>query len=45
MAGRTGGKRVKGVNLEIVRVIPEQNVILLRGSIPGYNGSTVIIER
>ena len=45
MAGRTGGKRVKGVNLEIVRVIPEQNVVLLRGSIPGYNGSTVIIER
>lgn len=45
MAGRTGGSRVKGVNLQILKVVADQNLLIVKGSIPGYNGSTVIIER
>jgi large subunit ribosomal protein L3 len=45
MAGRTGGSRVKGVNLQILKVVADQNLLIIKGSIPGYNGSTVIIER
>lgn len=45
MAGRTGGARVKLQNLEIVKVLPEQNIILVKGSIPGAKGSFVIVEK
>lgn len=44
MAGRMGGDRVKLVNLQIVKVIPEQNLVLLKGAIPGAKGSYVTIE-
>jgi len=45
MAGRMGGKRVKVVNLEILKIILEKNLVLVKGAIPGHNGSYVIIER
>lgn len=45
MAGRMGNKRVKITNLEIVKIIPEKNLILLKGAIPGFNGATVILEK
>jgi large subunit ribosomal protein L3 len=45
MAGRTGGERVKVLNVRVLKVVPEQNLILLSGSIPGANNSTVIIEK
>jgi len=45
MAGRMGGNRVKVINLEIVRIILEKNLVLVKGAIPGANGSYVIIER
>jgi large subunit ribosomal protein L3 len=44
MAGRMGGKRVETLNLKVVKVLPEQNLILISGSIPGAIGSYVIIE-
>lgn len=44
MAGRTGGDRVKLLNLEIVKLIPEQNIMLVKGAVPGAKGSFVIIE-
>jgi len=44
-AGRTGGKRAKAQNLSIFKILPEKNVLLLKGSIPGYNGSYVVVER
>jgi large subunit ribosomal protein L3 len=44
MAGRMGGKRVKVQALEIVKIFPEKNYILVNGSVPGYNGSTVLIH-
>ncbi|HON18307.1 MAG TPA: 50S ribosomal protein L3 [Salinivirgaceae bacterium] len=44
MAGRTGGKRVKVIDLQIVKIIPENNLILVKGSVPGAKGSYLIIE-
>ena len=45
MAGRTGGTRVKVRNLKVVKVFPEQNLLLIGGAIPGHKGSFVIIEK
>jgi large subunit ribosomal protein L3 len=45
MAGRTGGDRVKLMNLKVMQIIPEKNLILVSGSIPGANNSTVILEK
>jgi len=44
MAGRMGGKRVEALNLKIVKVLADQNLVLISGSIPGAIGSYVIIE-
>jgi large subunit ribosomal protein L3 len=44
MAGQTGTKTVKILNLRIVKIIPENNMILLKGSVPGSKGSYVVIE-
>lgn len=45
MAGRTGGDRVKSTNLQVMKIIPEKNLILVSGSVPGPKNSTVIIEK
>lgn len=45
MAGRMGGNRVKAINVQILKLIPEKNLIIAKGSIPGYNGSYLKIER
>lgn len=45
MAGRTGGDRVKIINLRVLKVIPESNLLLVKGSIPGAKGSYIIIEK
>jgi large subunit ribosomal protein L3 len=45
MAGRMGGERVKTKNLKIVKLLPEMNLILIQGSVPGHKGSFVIIEK
>jgi large subunit ribosomal protein L3 len=45
MAGRMGNDRVKVINLQIVKLIPENNLILIKGAVPGANGSYVILER
>ncbi|MDL2312260.1 50S ribosomal protein L3 [Bacteroidales bacterium OttesenSCG-928-B11] len=45
MAGRTGGNRVKMINLEIIKIVKEKNLILVKGSVPGPNGSYLIVER
>jgi len=44
MAGQTGNKNVKILNLKVVKIIPENNLLLLKGSIPGAKGSYVIVE-
>lgn len=45
MAGRTGGDRVKNTNLRVLKIIPEKNLLLVSGSIPGAKNSFVIIEK
>lgn len=45
MAGRTGGDRVKMINLQVIKIVPEKNLIVVKGSVPGPNGSYVIVER
>jgi len=45
MAGQTGNKRVKIINLQIIKIVKEKNLLLVKGAIPGANGSYVIIER
>jgi len=44
MAGHMGGDRVKVFNLEIVKVIPENNLLVVKGSVPGAKGSYLILE-
>ena len=45
MAGQMGNERVTVQNLRVVKVIPEHNVIMIKGSIPGCKGSIVLIEK
>jgi large subunit ribosomal protein L3 len=45
MAGRMGGDRVKIKNLRVVKLVPDQHLILIKGAIPGHNGSFIIIEK
>ncbi|KYG76520.1 MULTISPECIES: 50S ribosomal protein L3 [Roseivirga] len=45
MAGRTGGDRVTVINLRVMKVVPEKNLIVISGSIPGAKNSTVILEK
>ncbi len=45
MAGRTGGDRVKIQNLKVVKLIPEKNLLLISGSLPGHNNNFVLLEK
>ncbi|MCL2098655.1 MAG: 50S ribosomal protein L3 [Bacteroidales bacterium] len=44
LPGRMGGENVKILNLKVLKVIPESNLLLVKGSIPGAKGSYLIIE-
>ncbi len=44
-AGHMGSERVKMQNLQIVKVLPEQNLLLIKGAIPGHKGSFVMVEK
>ncbi len=45
MGGRTGGDRVKMISLKVLKTIPESNLLLVKGSVPGAKGSYLIIEK
>ncbi len=45
MAGHMGVDRVKMINLQILKIVTEKNLIVIKGSVPGANGSYVIVER
>ena len=45
MAGRMGGTQITVKNLLVVQIIPESNLVLIRGSVPGYNNSYVEISK
>jgi large subunit ribosomal protein L3 len=45
MAGQTGAKTVKVLNLQVMKIVPEKNLLVVKGSVPGPNNSYVKIER
>lgn len=45
LPGRMGGERRTVLNLSVVRVLPEQNFVLVRGAVPGANGSLVLVRK
>lgn len=45
MAGRTGGDRVKVMNLKVVKIYPEKNLVLVSGPVPGAKNSYLILEK
>jgi large subunit ribosomal protein L3 len=45
LGGRDGGSQRTVANLEVVKILPEENLILVKGAIPGFNGSTVYIVK
>ena len=44
MAGHMGNARVKVFNLKVVKILPENNIIVVKGSVPGARGSYVLVE-
>ena len=44
MAGHMGNERVKVFNLQVVKLIPENNLLVVKGSVPGAKGSYLILE-
>jgi len=45
MAGRMGGDQVTTFNHAIVKIVPEENLLVIKGALPGANGSLVIIRQ
>ena len=45
MAGRMGGDRVKMINLQVMKIDADKNLVVVKGSVPGPNGSYLILER
>ena len=45
MAGQMGHAKVKVTNLRIIKLVKEKNLMIVKGSVPGPNGSYLIIER
>jgi len=45
MAGRMGGERVKVENLKVYKVVPEKNLLVVKGCVPGHKNAFVIIEK
>jgi len=45
MAGRTGGKTITKKNLEVLKIFPDENLLLIKGAVPGHKGSFVVIQK
>jgi large subunit ribosomal protein L3 len=45
MAGRMGGSQVKVQNLKVFKIFPEQNLLLVKGAVPGCKGSIIVLEK
>ena len=45
MAGQMGNKRCTVQNLQVIKILPENNLLMVKGSVPGCKGSIVIIEK
>jgi large subunit ribosomal protein L3 len=45
LAGRMGGDRIKTTNLKVVKILADQNLILISGSVPGAKNATIILQK
>jgi len=45
MAGRMGGDKVKVQNLRVLKVVPEKNLLVVKGAVPGHKNSFIIIQK
>ena len=45
MAGQMGNQRVTVQNLQVIKILPEHNLLMVKGSIPGHKGSIVLVEK
>ena len=45
MAGQTGNSKVKVLNLRVIKIIPEKNLLVVKGCVPGHKNSYVIIQK
>ena len=45
MAGQTGSAKVKTLNLKVIKVMTEENLLLVKGSVPGHNNSYIIVQK
>ncbi|RNL85190.1 50S ribosomal protein L3 [Sinomicrobium pectinilyticum] len=45
MAGRTGAERVTVENLKVLKVVPEKNLIVIKGCVPGHKNAYVIVQK
>ncbi len=45
MAGRMGGEKVKVQNLRVLKVVPEKNLLVVKGAIPGHKNSYITLEK
>lgn len=45
MAGRTGGRRVKILNLRVLKIYPDKNLVAVSGSVPGAKNSYIVLEK
>ena len=45
MAGQTGNHRVSAINIQVVKILSERNIIVVKGSVPGAKGSIVVLEK
>ena len=45
MAGQTGNSKVTVQNLKVLKVVPEKNLLVLKGAVPGHKNSFVIIRK
>jgi large subunit ribosomal protein L3 len=45
MAGRMGGDKVKVENLRVLKIVPEKNLIVIKGCVPGHKNAYVIIQK
>ncbi len=45
MAGQMGNSKVKVLNLRVIKVVPEKNLLLVRGCVPGHKNAYVIVQK
>ena len=45
MAGQTGNEKVTVQNLKVIKIVPEKNLLLLKGCVPGHKNSIITIKK